>query len=87
MSNLLTKGLQGTLWNGIHKSDCIVMQQVSGQGQTKYYTNPEIMDSTVSPHLVDGDYNFQYSGEAGPPATVTRRDGFWWKVPPSSRNP
>jgi hypothetical protein len=51
------------------------MLRVAGQGNASYYTNPEIVDSSVFPPLEDGDYTFNYLGEPDAPVEVKRRDG------------
>jgi hypothetical protein len=83
--SLLT--LKGILRSGTGESTCEVEQRVAGEGRVTYYTNPSIVDCSVSPHLYDGSYEFRYSDEPDNWVSVTRKDGFWLNVPPSSRTP
>jgi hypothetical protein len=85
--SLLVHTLKGILRSGTGESTCEVGQRVAGEGRATYYTNPSIVDSSVSPHLCDGNYEFRYSDEPDNWVSVTRRDGFWLNVPPSSRTP
>ena len=77
----------GVLQSGNQESTCKVRQQIAGQGKTSYYTEAEILDSSVSPPLQDGIYMFQYLGEANAPVEVKRDDGIWLNVPPSAKSP
>ena len=83
--SLLEHTLRGMLRSGDQQSTCDVTQRVAGQGPASYYTNAAILDSSVSPHLEDGDYEFHYLGEPDPRVPVTRQDCLWLKVPPSAR--
>ena len=85
--SLLEHTLKGILRSGHQQSTCDVTQRVAGRGPASYYTNAEILDSSVSPYLEDGDYEFHYFGEADSRVVVTRQNGSWLKVPPSTRTP
>jgi hypothetical protein len=85
--NLQVRTLQGILRCGEHQSTCAVMQRIAGEGQATYYTNAQIVDSSVTPHLDDGKYEFSYLGETNASEVVTREDEIWLKVPPSTRRP
>ncbi len=85
--SLLVHTLKGMLRSGEHESTCIVTQRVAGQGNAKYYTNAVIVDASVSPHMEDGNYEFNYVGQQGAPEVVTRENGIWLNVPPSVKTP
>ena len=79
--------LKAIIRSGTGESQCEVMQRIAGEGRATYYTNPSIVDLSVSPHLNDGDYQFRYVDESNDWATVTRNDGAWLNVPASSKSP
>lgn len=83
--NLTVHSFTGILRSASGESVCSVTQRVAGQGESTYYANAAIVDSSVSPSLPDGDYEFRYRDESGDAVPVTRENGFWLKVPPSAR--
>jgi hypothetical protein len=84
---LQVHGLQGVLHRNGDQSTCLVTQRVTGEGRAIYYTNALISDASVNPHLDDGEYEFSYPGETNAPVRVTRQDGIWLNVPPSTKTP
>lgn len=84
---LLVHALKGILRRADQQSTCNVTQRVAGQGHASYYTNADVMDSSVTPHLEDGEYSFHYLDDPEPPVQVIRRDGIWCNVPPSTKVP
>lgn len=87
MSNLQIHILKGILRSETGESRCDVRQRLAGEGRVTYYTNASVLDSSVSPQLNDGDYDFRYANEPENWVKVTRQGGAWPNVPPSSRTP
>jgi hypothetical protein len=85
--SLLVHTLKGMLRSSDQQSICNVTQRVAGRKSAFYYINADVIDSSVIPHLEDGEYEFQYLGEPEPPVRVTREDGMWLNVPASTKTP
>jgi len=79
--------MQGTLRSGNRESTCKIRQQLAGKGKGSYYVDADLVDSSVSPHLEDGVYMFNYLGETNAPVEVRRENGLWLNVPPSAQSP